>query len=146
MPLTAPSIDCLIRTCPSCQATLRLPAAAAGQRARCPSCRHVFEVLHHNDLEDLISDWIQEDVEDMWSQRDEKARAVAEAQKKKREAERAEQAQRDSMVLRAVQRPRTPLDVRPDTPEPVRPAVRTPTPERLRANHGVHQPRHMPVG
>jgi crotonobetainyl-CoA:carnitine CoA-transferase CaiB-like acyl-CoA transferase len=103
-------------------------------------------VLHHNDLEDLISDWIQEDVEDMWSQRDEKARAVAEAQRKKREADRAEQAERDHMVLRAVQRPRTPLDAPPASPQPVKPAAPSPAPARVRANHGVHQPRHMPVG
>ncbi len=32
----------LIRTCPSCQARLRVPATADGQRVKCPSCSHVF--------------------------------------------------------------------------------------------------------
>ncbi len=50
--------------CPSCDAQIFVPQEAAGRRARCPKCRHVFTVPSPKDLmEDTFSAWIEEDVE-----------------------------------------------------------------------------------
>ena len=54
--------------CPSCRAVLRVPVSAAGKVARCPTCQAKFQVpVQQEDpgLEETVSSWIEQDVEDM---------------------------------------------------------------------------------
>ena len=77
--------------CPGCEATLSLPAAAAGHAARCPSCRITFKVPQQEAaVEETISSWIEEDVDQMQDElQDQWARRAAEEAHKRVTAERA---------------------------------------------------------
>ena len=51
-------------SCPQCKTALKVPSNSAGKHARCPVCRTKFEIPKLGDLvEDTISNWIDEDVE-----------------------------------------------------------------------------------
>ena len=50
--------------CEKCRVGLHVPPEAAGHRARCPACGHLFVVPRAQDLlEETVSTWIEEDVE-----------------------------------------------------------------------------------
>lgn len=88
--------------CPGCRAVLRVPPTAAGQVARCPHCQGRFLVPNEKEvIEDTISSWIEEDIDDMqdqleqeWSKRhelEESQRREREEQKRAKTANRMEQ-------------------------------------------------------
>lgn len=57
--------------CQNCRALLRVPEAAAGRQARCPACSQPFVIPPQEELlEELISSWIEQDVDEILSARD----------------------------------------------------------------------------
>lgn len=87
--------------CPHCQRVLRLPASAAGRHARCPACHEIFVVPQGKDLvEETISSWIEEDVQEMQDKHDQAlqaaARAAAAEQRAQEEREAAQAARKDA--------------------------------------------------
>ena len=77
--------------CPGCKAVLRMPSSAAGHVARCPSCQAQFKVpAPEVALEDTVSAWIEEDIDQMDDELQEQwARRAAEESRSKAELERA---------------------------------------------------------
>ncbi len=52
--------------CPACQTPLNVPPSAGGRRARCPACGDRFIIPTRTDLlEDTVSGWIEQDVDDV---------------------------------------------------------------------------------
>jgi hypothetical protein len=57
--------------CPACQTPLNVPPSAGGRRARCPACGDRFIIPTRTDLlEDTVSGWIDQDVDDVIDDRD----------------------------------------------------------------------------
>ena len=57
--------------CPACQTPLNVPPSAGGRRARCPACGDRFIIPTRTDLlEDTVSGWIEQDVDDVIDHRD----------------------------------------------------------------------------
>ena len=57
--------------CPACQTPLNVPPSASGRRARCPACGDRFIIPTRTDLmDDTVSGWIEQDVEDVYEDRD----------------------------------------------------------------------------
>jgi len=85
--------------CPGCSEILRVPLDAAGRVALCPSCKSKFQVPEPNDIvEQTVSQWIEEDVDEMQEQEDQEwaHRLQREAEEKERvETERKEETARE---------------------------------------------------
>ncbi len=119
--------------CPSCRAVLRVPVSAAGKVARCPTCQAKFQVpVQQEDpgLEETVSSWIEQDVEDMQDEFDqmlqeqserERVRKIDQEKEKERRAQdKMEKAlqQREIMEIamkRAPEKQKATLQ-RPDAP------------------------------
>lgn len=91
--------------CESCRVMLRVPWEAAGHRARCPGCGHEFTVPRMEELiEDTVSEWIEQDVEEVLEDRDrqteEQIRAAI-ARQKEEEAKAKAAAEAESRHRRA---------------------------------------------
>lgn len=57
--------------CPACQTPLNVPPSASGRRARCPACGDRFIIPTRTDLmDDTVSGWIEQDVGDVYEDRD----------------------------------------------------------------------------
>lgn len=57
--------------CPACQTPLNVPPSAGGRRARCPACGDRFIIPTRTDLlDDTVSGWIGQDVDDVIEDRD----------------------------------------------------------------------------
>jgi hypothetical protein len=125
-------MDILIR-CPSCQSALRLPAEAAGHRARCFKCNAEFNVPTVQQLmEDTVYNWIEQDVEEVLENR--------ERLKDQQLAPQAEEtSSRQSGVFKTVSaeegsRPRTPPAPPPAPKTHAKPAS-PPKPHRESSHH-----------
>lgn len=60
--------------CPACQTPLNVPPSSGGRRARCPACGDRFIIPTRTDLmEDTVSGWIEQDVDDVIESRDREA-------------------------------------------------------------------------
>ncbi len=55
----------MVTFCPRCQRTQQIPDQSAGQTAHCPDCHHEFRISSAEELEDVFSDWIVEDVQEV---------------------------------------------------------------------------------
>lgn len=66
--------------CPKCSQLLDVPANASGHRVRCPACAEVFVAPEADDLiEDTVSAWIEQDVEDVLTEVDRSTESMASA-------------------------------------------------------------------
>ena len=64
--------------CEGCGVLLRVPALSAGHRARCPACSHQFIIPHVESLlEDTVSQWIDQDVQEVFQNRDRSMETLA---------------------------------------------------------------------
>lgn len=109
--------------CPGCQQALRVPANAAGRKARCPACHQSFVIPPPTELvEETISTWIEEDVEEIVTehQRQWEARhRVAEEQARHREG---------LLRPRAAASERPPVELPPGREAPKRTPAKPPPP------------------
>lgn len=92
--------------CPSCRAVLRVPVTAAGKVARCPACQTKFLIPAERDvMEETVSSWIEQDVEDMQDEVERKLREkAAEDARRKLEEERerlAKTAERIEKIIKS---------------------------------------------
>lgn len=132
--------------CPGCKAVLRVPPAAAGQVARCPHCQGKFLVPDERDvIEETVSSWIEEDVDEMQDQLEEewsKRHELEEARRKQREKEKrdktASQMQR-FMGARQSAPAAPPQTTAAPSPQPAARRPDTP-PQRESRNAGAWQP------
>lgn len=133
--------------CTCCSAKLLAPRAAIGETVRCPGCGAMVLIPQPaEELEEMISDWIQEDVEEMWGRHDNlMKRAVEDEREKIVERDKA-RAANSAMISRRAARPDYPPQVkrRPETPvaaTPVEVAVPAtpPKPAAKFAMHGIFQ-------
>ncbi len=110
--------------CPACQTPLNVPPSASGRRARCPACGDRFIIPTRTDLmDDTVSGWIEQDVGDIYEDRDRAAdeshaSQVMPALKQEPKPEEAEQPAGETIVG-------VPFDQQMEAP---RPKAETPRP------------------
>lgn len=64
--------------CPACSRALRVPQTASGRKARCPGCKRVFTIPSVDELfDETVSTWIEDDVDTLLEEKDEKWKQVA---------------------------------------------------------------------
>ncbi len=75
--LGCPSMEMKVH-CPACSRALRVPQTASGRKARCPGCKQVFTIPSPDELfDETVSTWIEDDVEEMMEESDQKWQEVA---------------------------------------------------------------------
>lgn len=102
--------------CPKCSQLLDVPANASGHRVRCPACAEVFVAPEADDLiEDTVSAWIEQDVEDVLT-----------------EVDRSTESMVGAPALKRPEKPKAkaPATRPPEPPAPKAPATSAPEPAR----------------